>query len=249
MEEATMSDRDNNQIPLHAVAIIALFITALVTAQVTATKVLAFDLPISLPIIEDTMVLPGASLAIAVMFFASDCYTELFGRRAAHIVINVGFVMNFFLLALVWSTIIAPAAPGSVDPGEFETVLGASTNIVLGSLVAYLVSQNWDVFVFHWIRERTDGAHLWLRNIASTATSQAIDTVIFVTIAFSVAPNLLGLGSTIPTDVLVALILGQYLLKLAIAILDTPFVYLVVYLARGKSVRDRLVEYPLISGR
>jgi hypothetical protein len=110
----------------------------------------------------------------------------------------------------------------------FETVLGASTNIVAGSLVAYVVSQNWDVVVFHAIRDRTDGKYLWLRNVASTATSQAIDTVLFVGIAFFVAPTLLGTGQPLPRQVLVALVVGQYLLKLLIALVDTPFVYAVV---------------------
>ena len=210
------------------VVLVALFVTALVTAQLTASKVLAVPLPGEAPVVGATVFLPGAALAYALTFFASDCYAELYGRRAAQELVNVGFVMNFVLLALVWSTILAPAAPTSVDPGQFATVLGASTNIVAGSLLAYVVSQNWDVLVFHALRERTGGRYLWLRNIGSTATSQAIDTVIFVSVAFLVAPTLLGTGQPLPTRVVVALIVGQYLLKLLIALVDTPFVYAVV---------------------
>ena len=210
------------------VALIALFVTALVTAQLTASKVLAIPLPTGLPVVGASVFLPGAALAYALTFFASDCYAELYGRRAAQVLVNVAFAMNFVMLALVWSTILAPAAPTSVDPGMFATVLGASTNIVLGSLLAYVVSQNWDVLVFHAIRERTGGRYLWLRNIGSTATSQAIDTVIFVSVAFLVAPALLGTGQALPTDVVIALMAGQYLLKLLIALVDTPFVYAVV---------------------
>ncbi|MEF8757732.1 MAG: queuosine precursor transporter, partial [Halobacteriales archaeon] len=139
------------------VALIGLFVTALVTAQVTASKVLAFDLPFSLPVTGSTLVLPGAALAYALTFLASDCYAELYGRRAAQVVVNVAFGMNVVLLALVWSTIAAPAAGSSVDPATFRTVLGSSTNIVIASMLAYLVSQNWDVIVFHWIRDATDG--------------------------------------------------------------------------------------------
>jgi uncharacterized integral membrane protein (TIGR00697 family) len=220
-----MSSRETGQIVL-----VALFVTALVTAQLTASKVLAIPLPRALPTVGATVFLPGAALAYALTFFASDCYAELYGRRAAQVLVNVGFGMNFVLLALVWSTILAPAAPTSVDPAMFATVLGASTNIVVGSLVAYVVSQNWDVVVFHAIRDRTGEQYLWLRNVASTATSQAIDTVLFVGIAFFVAPTLLGTGQPLPQPVIVALILGQYLLKLLIALVDTPFVYAVVRL-------------------
>jgi uncharacterized integral membrane protein (TIGR00697 family) len=219
-------------------ALVALFITALVTAQLTASKVLAIPLPVSLGAVGSTVFLPGAALAYALTFFASDCYAELYGKRDAQVLVNVGFVMNFVLLALVWSTILAPAAPTSVDPEQFATVLGASTNIVVGSLVAYLVSQNWDVLVFDALRERTGGKLLWLRNIGSTATSQAIDTVLFVSIAFFVAPTVLGTGQALPTAVLVSLAVGQYLLKLLIALVDTPFVYAVVRFAGSNEGRE-----------
>ena len=135
-------------VPAGAVALSALFVTALVTAQVTASKVLAFDAPVALPVTGDTLVLPGAALAYALTFLASDCYAELYGRRAAQVLVNVGFLMNFLVLALVYSTIAAPA----VDP-EFAATFEA--NIVL------------------------------------------------------------------------SLVVGQYLLKLLIALLDTPFVYLI----------------------
>jgi len=213
------------------IALVGLFVTALATAQVTASKLLAFGIPISLPHTGDALVLPGAALAYALTFFASDCYSELYGRRAATAMVNVGFAMNFVVLLLVWSTIASPVAGNSpVAADTFETVLGASTNVVAGSLLAYVVSQNWDVFVFHRIREATDGESLWLRNILSTATSQAIDTVIFVSVAFYVAPRLFGVGGELPVPVIFALIVGQYVFKLLVAVVDTPFVYAVVSL-------------------
>jgi uncharacterized integral membrane protein (TIGR00697 family) len=223
-------------------ALVGLFVTALVTAQVTASKLIAFDIPIALPATGDALVLPGAALAYTLTFVASDCYSELYGRRATTRMVNVAFGMNFVVLALVWSTIAAPVSDTtSVAASTFATVLGASTNIVLGSLFAYVVSQNWDVYVFHYIRDRTDGERLWLRNVGSTATSQAIDTVIFVTIAFAVAPALLGVGFALTTAEIIALIVGQYVFKLAIAFADTPFVYLVVSLVEDHvgAVEDR----------
>jgi uncharacterized integral membrane protein (TIGR00697 family) len=222
-----------------AVALVALFVTALVTAQLTASKLLMFGLPfgLSLPHTGSSLVLPGAALAYAVTFFASDCYSELYGRRAAQVMVNVGFAMNFVLLALVYSTIQAPIAPFSgVGQEQFSRVLWSSANIVAGSLLAYVVSQNWDVLAFHWLRDRTGGDRLWLRNLASTATSQAIDTVIFVTVAFWVAPTVLGVGDPNTLDQILALVVGQYVLKLAIAVGDTPFVYAVVAAFRDRGL-------------
>ena len=220
-------------LPLGATVLAALFVTALVTAQLTAAKVLAFDVPFSLPYSGSSLVLPGAALAYALTFFASDCYTELYGKRAARRLVNVAFLMNFVMLGLVYSTIAAPAAQSSIDPGQFAAVLGASTNIVAGSLVAYLLSQNWDVFVFHAIRERTGRGKLWLRNLASTATSQALDTVVFVGIAFYLLPQVAGIGPQLPTGVVLGLLVGQYALKLLIAVVDTPLVYLVTNAVRS----------------
>jgi uncharacterized integral membrane protein (TIGR00697 family) len=222
-----------------AVGLVALFVTALVTAQVTAAKLIAVPLRlpavggVDLPAVGSELVLPGAALAYALTFLASDCYAELYGRRPAQVVVNVAFLMNGVLLALVWTTILAPAA-GGVDPGAFRSVLGASTNVVAGSLVAYLVSQNWDVVAFHWLRARTGGRHLWLRNVGSTATSQALDTAIFVGIAFGIAPRVAGVGPALALGALGQLMLGQYLLKLAIAVLDTPVVYAVVGVVRRR---------------
>lgn len=237
MSNVTDGQARQPTLPAGAVAIAALFVAALVTAQLTAAKVLAFELPFALPVAGAELALPGAALAYALTFLASDCYTELYGKRAAQVLVNVGFLMNFLVLALVWTTIAAPAA----DPefaADFAAVLGAATNIVAGSLVAYLVSQNLDVVVFHAIRDATDGAYLWLRNIVSTATSQLVDTVLFVGIAFYLIPQAIGLGPELPLGVVVSLMVGQYLLKLAIVVLDTPFVYLITGAVRRAETPD-----------
>jgi uncharacterized integral membrane protein (TIGR00697 family) len=212
---------------LAAVGLITLFVVALATAQLTAAKVIALPLPVGLPVVGPEITLPGAALAYALTFLASDCYAELYGRRATQVVVNVAFLANFLVLALVWSTLAAPGVNPEVS-AAFETALAPATGVVAGSLLAYVVSQNWDVFVFHAIRDRTGPDMLWLRNVASTATSQALDTAIFVSVAFYTAPILLGTGEPFDPSLLLALGLGQYLLKLAIAVLDTPIVYLVV---------------------
>jgi len=223
------SSASRSTVAVPQLSLVALFVTALVTAQVTASKVVAVDVPVTLPVTGDLITVPAAVFAYAITFFASDCYAELYGKRAAQGLVNVAFVMNFVLLGLVWLAIWAPTfefSPVAQEP--FAETLGASTGFVAGSLLAYLVSQNWDVFVFHSIKERTDGRWLWLRNIVSTATSQLIDTVIFITVAFSVFQGL-------PTDEVLSLIVGQYLFKLALVGLDTPFVYLAVGLIRSQT--------------
>ncbi len=215
--------------------LLALFITSLVVAQLIAVKILELPAPDWMIGIGEEILVPAGVLAYALTFVASDCYTELYGRRSAQIMVNIGFLMNFVMLALVWLAIGAPGSGVGVDPDEFEAVLAPSTNIVLASLAAFLVSQNWDVIVFDRLRKRTAGRHLWLRNIGSTLTSQLIDTVIFIIIAFALAPSILGVGVALPQTEIIALIIGHYLIKLGIAILETPLVYGIVHLVRTKT--------------
>lgn len=110
-----------------------------------------------------------------------------------------------------------PIAPFAQDfQGNFTEVLGQSFRTVAASLLAYLVAQFNDVFIFHHLKKRFAGQHKWLRNNVSTMTSQMIDTILFITVAFwGIVPNLL------------MMIISQYIIKFVIALLDTPIFYLV----------------------
>lgn len=224
---------ENNQLknPFSSLQIIliGLFVTALATAQVISSKVLLVSLPIL-----GTLTLPGGTFAYAFTFFASDCVSELYGKKNATKMVNIAFFMNFVLLGLVWLTISLPAAGNSIDPSMFRNVLGAGTNIVLGSLGAYIISQNLDVRIFHKIRDYTNGQYLFIRNIGSTVVSQFVDTVIFTVIAFALVPLVIGTGTALPQSVIISAIIGQFTFKMLIALVDTPFVYAVVKWARGE---------------
>ena len=215
------------------IAIAALFVTALVTAQILAVKVIGLPLGRRLPYLGSSLLVPAGVVAYALTFFATDCYTELYGRWEATVLVNVGFAMNLVLLGLVWLAIWLPGTDAGVDPAAFRQVLGPSTGIVAGSLLAYVVSQNLDVVTFDALRRWTRGDHLWLRNLGSTGTSQLVDTTIFIATAFWVVPVAVGVGGPLPGSALLQLIAGQYLFKLGLAVADTPFVYLVVRYVRG----------------
>jgi len=234
-----MRDRGRGGLDAVGVALIALFVTALVAAQLLAVKIVPIDLPTPLPVVGAEILVPAGVIAYAVTFLATDCLAELYGHRQAAVVVNVGFGMVLVLLALVWAAILAPAHPTGVEQAAFATVMAPSTNIVLGGLFAYVVSQNWDVLAFDRIRRYTGARWLWVRNLGSTLTSQLIDTVVFISVAFLAAPTLLGIGDPLPTPAIVGLIAGQYLVKLAIAVLDTPFVYLITGAVRRREAPKR----------
>lgn len=123
---------------------------------------------------------------------------------------------------MIHIAIALPAAPFWQNQDAFVSVVGSTSRIIVASLAAYLVSQYHDVWLFHLLKRKTGGKHLWLRNNASTAVSQLIDSVIFIVIAFY------GVMPVWP------LIFGQWIVKMAIALIDTPLVYLFVGILRRR---------------
>ena len=92
-------------------------------------------------------------------------------------------------------------------------------------MIAYVAAQYVDVFVFHWLKQKTGGKHLWLRNNASTMVSQAVDSVAVISITFGAV----YLAGEMSIKVNFGLMLSNYLFKFLAAILDTPIIYLLVH--------------------
>jgi len=126
---------------------------------------------------------------------------------------------------LIYGSRVLPPASFWPNQTAYDAIFGFVPRLVLASMIAYLVSQHHDVASFQFWRRKTGGKYLWLRNNASTMVSQALDTGIFITIAF---------WGTVPGDVLLNMLLTQYLIKLAIAAADTPFCYLLVALLKNR---------------
>ena len=169
-------------------------------------------------------VIPAGLLAYPVTFLATDLMSEIYGRRRAQQLVWVGFVMNFFMLFLVWLGHHLPDASGvSGATATFDTVYEFMKPNVIASMVAYLVAQSVDVQVFHFWRRLTKGRHLWLRNNGSTMFSQVVDTVLILSILFVAG----GLGDDVRTvEDLIPLMLSSYAFKFCFALFDTPLFYL-----------------------
>ena len=185
------------------------FVTLLVVANIVAVKPVAFG----------GWVLPAGTVAYPFTFLVTDTISELYGRRVATRVVWYGFGLSAAMVVLVYVAQVLPAADFWEGQRAYETILGSVPRVVLASLTAYLVSQHCDVLVFHHLRRVTDGRHLWFRNNASTMLSQAIDTTLFISIAFAGA---------VPASVLWNMMATQYLVKVGVAAVDTPIVYLLV---------------------
>lgn len=164
-------------------------------------------------------------IAYPLTFLFTDIVCEVWGKRTATRVVWVGFFANMLMMLLIWIGGILPPSPQWGNQEAYQSVLGSVPRIVFASMAAYLISQHHDVFAFQFWRRKTRGRWLWMRNNFSTIVSQGLDTVVFGTIAFY---------GVVPLDVLVGeIILVQYIIKIAVALLDTPFCYLLVGWARG----------------
>jgi len=183
---------------------------------------------------EITLLVPAGVVAYAATFTITDIISEVYGKRAAAIVVFVGFITQLLIPLYSFTAIILPIASFQKEYAKlFNKVFSVAPNIVIASIVAYLISQNHDIWAFHLWKELTRGKYLWLRNNASTIVSQLIDTVIFITLAFGVLPSIIG-GVFVPWGLIPYMILGQYIVKVIIALLDTPVVYLGVMIVRGE---------------
>jgi uncharacterized integral membrane protein (TIGR00697 family) len=169
----------------------------------------------------------GGNVLYGSIFLATDLLAEHFGKREARQAILLGFGAALFYL--IMSQFILKFSPSPDDWGAAEgmaTIFDFAPAIVIASLMAYLISQFHDIWAFHWIREKTGGRYLWLRNNGSTWVSQLIDSVVFSILAFLVLPILFPNAEALPFDIVVGIIISTYFLKILVAAIDTPFIYL-----------------------
>ena len=172
-----------------------------------------------------------AVILYSSIFFATDLLSEKYGRAEAQRAVMLGFAVSVMTVIITQLSLLY--APSS-DPNtsafaqrvhEATVVLFDITpRFVFGSLLAYLISQSFDVWVFHRIKQLTHDRHLWLRNTGSTLLSQAIDTLIYGLVVWW---GIVDLGTALQ------LAAAKYVFKFVIAVLDTPF----IYLARSWPVR------------
>lgn len=160
----------------------------------------------------------GGNVLYASTFLITDILSEKYGKKAATRAVAYSF--STMLLWLVGTQLILLFIPNESDyiNESLKVVFGLAPRITAASLAGFLCSQNIDVFLYHFIWKKTGDSRgkLWLRNNGSTLISQAIDTVIFTTLAF---------WGVYPGNVFVSILLTTYLFKAIVAIMDTPFIY------------------------
>ncbi|SDJ42010.1 queuosine precursor transporter [Salimicrobium halophilum] len=191
----------------------ALFVGLLVVSNILGVKLFSIG----------EFVLPAAVIVYVVTYIITDVIGEVYGKDAARQTVQAGFFTQLVVLVFILIAIELPAAPVFGAQEEFSTILGGSFRVMVASLLSYLVSQHLDVSLFHGLKKKHGSRKLWLRNNVSTASSQLVDTFIFITVAFA---------GTVPLTVLIGMAVTQYVFKLIVAIVDTPITYLLVRMAK-----------------
>ncbi|MEN7341487.1 MAG: queuosine precursor transporter [Pseudomonadota bacterium] len=160
----------------------------------------------------------------ASIFFATDVLNERHGPAEAGRAVMLGFYVSIIVVVMLGLAVMLEPSRSAINAGfaadihgAFATIINYSPRLVIGSLVAYLISQKLDVYLFDRLRTATDGKQLWLRNNISTISAQLIDSILFSLIAWW---GILDLKTTL------SLALATYLFKVVIAAIDTPFIYL-----------------------
>jgi len=175
------------------------------------------------------LVTDSGNVFYAAVFIATDILTEHHGKRDGYRSVWMGF-LSVLLFIVMGQLVLRFTTIGDTQEvaSAMGTLFGVVPRIAGASLIAYVISQNFDIWFYHFLHDKIGPQKLWLRNNLSTSTSQFIDSVIFFSLAFA---------GTVPFSVLLTITFTGYLLKLIVAVLDTPFIYL-SYVVKGLKPPD-----------
>lgn len=199
-----------------------IFCIVLVIANVVTGKVIDTGLTLN----GEKITIAGAIVCYPITYLITDIVGEMWGKKEASNLVKIGFISQIIATLIIFITTYTPSIDSSMQAAYIK-LLGQNWIFVLGSLLAYWISQNIDVFIFHTLRNKYvlkhgSNKHRWIWNNVSTVSSQLVDTIIFIIIAFGI-----GFGWLFSNPLaLINMIIGQYLVKFIISLLDTPIFYL-----------------------
>ena len=202
------------------IILLGIFIASLVTCNLIANKFVTVNLGFKVFIVS------AGILPYPLTFLVTDLISEIYGQKKANLAVFSGFVASIFVLSFLWLGAQFNSIPNSiVDDSTYNAVFQNAWRLITASMIAYLFAQFIDVRIFHFWKKLTNGKHLWLRNNGSTIASQLIDTTLVISILF------VGVWDT---DQILSAIIDGWIFKMLMALLDTPIIYVVIYLLKGE---------------
>jgi uncharacterized integral membrane protein (TIGR00697 family) len=197
----------------------ALFVTCLLTANITAAKLIAVG----------GFTLTAGIVIFPISYILGDVLTEVWGYGPTRRVIWLGFACNVLMVAAIGLGGMLPAAPFWKGQAAWEEILGHAPRLLVASFAAYLVGEFANAYVLARLKVATAGRWLWLRTIGSTVVGQGLDSVVFVLLAFAGA---------VPAGALAAIVVSQWLVKVVYEAAATPLTYLAVAWLKSRERLD-----------
>jgi queuosine precursor transporter len=191
------------------IACTALFLTCLLTANVTASKLVSVG----------SFTVPAGIVLFPISYIVGDVLTEVWGYAATRTVIWLGFAANALMVAAIWVAGALPPAPFWKGQAAWDEILGQTPRILLASFVAYLIGEFANAYVLARLKVATAGRWLWVRTIGSTIVGEGLDSLVFVGLAFT---------GTVASGALVMIAVNQWLIKVVYEGLATPLTYAAV---------------------
>jgi len=188
-------------------ALAALYVTLVIAANLVAQKIVGYDFGVA------TLFAPAATLFFSTTFLLADIVTERFGRQETQRMIYIACGAQLAFLVFNYLAIHAAPAPFYTGEAAFDAVLGAAPRIALAGLVTFFISESLDAYLYAWFRKLTEGRHLWMRYAFSSIPAMALDSALFVVLAFA------GIQPLIP------LIVGLTIIKWLVGLVNIPFMY------------------------
>jgi uncharacterized integral membrane protein (TIGR00697 family) len=176
----------------------------LVISQLLATRPAEFNLYIL------TITAPTAAIAYSFTAIVNDMINEIYGERCAHIAVNIALVTQVLMVILIWLASLVPPAFFFEHEAVWQDIFGLSLRIVFASWVSFFICQHLDVWIFSRLKEKIP-KQLAVRGIVSSALNLTLDSIIFITIAFS------GIMPLLP------LIIGQIIIKNLFMLFGIPW--------------------------
>lgn len=189
--------------------IMALFVAVLLISNLASTKIVSLWM----------FTFDGGTILFPLSYIFGDVLTEVYGYQRSRKVIWTGFGAALLMSLVLWVVQEMPPAAGWPNQGAYETLLGFVPRIVLASLVAYFGGAFSNAFLMSKLKIKTNGKYLWIRTIGSTLVGEGIDTAIFCMIAFY---------GILPNELLVSIIISNYIFKSGVEILFTPLTYAII---------------------
>ena len=193
------------------IVLAGIFITNAVVAELIGGKLIFVG-----PYVMSVGILPWP-----IVFITTDLINEYFGQKGVKKLSIITACLIAYAFVVLFGALQIPAVQGAglVTDDQFNGVFGQSLWIIVGSITAFLVSQLIDVTVFHFFKNKTGNKMIWLRSTGSTVVSQLFDSFIVLGIAF-------WLTGKMSTEMYITSAFTGYFVKLILAVLLTPFIYL-----------------------